>query len=101
MSLNFLPPEVMAKTKLGRWETSQNVSLDEADRILILSLMARIFSQEDLSHLQPELVSQEPLFNADEIKQINEVAEKYPAIAAAILEFFANYLPLTETEVEE
>ncbi|MCC6711078.1 MAG: hypothetical protein IT416_01870 [Candidatus Pacebacteria bacterium] len=91
----LLNPDMRARGQLTRWETEAETFLNDEDRDLVIAFMAKIFALEDLEHHQPEVINEQSLFSEIELRQISEIAEKYPTVATSILTFFAEFLSPT------
>jgi hypothetical protein len=96
----IIGPVTRARRELAGWERDTEVNFSEDDKELLINFMVKVFSLEDLTHLQAEAVDDEPLFTEDELKQINELAEKYPVFSLAILDFFRDFLGKKDSEEE-
>jgi len=87
--LQLLNPEMRARRELSQWERDTELEFSEDDKNTLISLMMKIFSNEDASHLSQDEIEVEE-FSDDEKTIIEEIAKKYPIFSIAIMDFFRN-----------
>lgn len=81
-------PEIMVRAQLYRWGVLEEFTNQGKNEEKFIALMMRVFSKENKPIYGPNVSNNEQLLDADEVLFITNIANKYPLIMVAILEFF-------------